>query len=187
MAKTITMPLSILYPPSSSSSPPRYRTRPPTPDLLPPPDRADDVGEVLTPMPDVPKNSKSKPSSTTPTPAAIPMPPTLDAVVDFADLVQLAQNYNTVGGMSWVDGDFNSDFTVDFNDLVLMAQNYNTSLPGGAAPIPGAPIGFDADLARAFAEVPEPGGGGGAIIAACGFALVPRRRRSGNTRMEDGR
>jgi autotransporter-associated beta strand protein len=84
----------------------------------------------------------------------------LDGVVDFNDLVRLAQNYNTTlaGASTWYRGDFNYDGGVDFNDLVRLAQNYNTALPAGVA---GAPVGFEADVARAFAAVPEPGGGGG--------------------------
>jgi hypothetical protein len=44
-------------------------------------------------------------------------------------------------------------------------------------PLPGAPADFSADLAAAFATVPEPST---ALlsIAACGFALSARRRRS---------
>jgi hypothetical protein len=49
--------------------------------------------------------------------------------VDFGDLVLLAQNYNTTGGRTYADGDFNFDHNVDFEDLVLLAQRYNTSLP----------------------------------------------------------
>ena len=116
----------------------------------------------------------------------LPGDATLDAVTDFNDLVKLAQNYNVIGGKSWVDGDFTSDFNVDFNDLVVLAQNYNTSLPGGALPVPGVPPGFDADLAAAFASVPEPGAG--ALLVACGFASLTRRqRRPTKTKIVDGR
>ena len=47
------------------------------------------------------------------------------------------------------------DGVTDFNDLVKLAQNYNTALP--TEPIAGASAVFEADLARAFASVPEPG------------------------------
>ena len=56
-----------------------------------------------------------------------------DRTVDFNDLVKLAQNYNTAGGMTWADGDFTGDGNVDFNDLVMLAQNYNTSFPAPGA------------------------------------------------------
>jgi len=79
----------------------------------------------------------------------------LDGTVDFNDLVKLAQNYNVADGTrTWVGGDFNYDGNTDFNDLVKLAQNYNLALP--SAPIPGASAGFEADLAAAFASVPEP-------------------------------
>jgi hypothetical protein len=53
----------------------------------------------------------------------------LDGVIDFNDLTALAQHYNTVGGMTWADGDFTGDGTVDFNDLVYLSQAYNTGTP----------------------------------------------------------
>ena len=63
-----------------------------------------------------------------------------DRSVDFNDLVKLAQNYNTTGGMTYASGDFNGDGNVDFNDLVILAQHYNSSLPdgGGGSPTPAA-------------------------------------------------
>jgi autotransporter-associated beta strand protein len=98
---------------------------------------------------------------------------TLDGKVDFNDLVKLAQNYNTTG-RTWNGGDFTYDGSTDFNDLVKLAQNYNTALPAAAA-IPGAPANFDQDLARAFAQVPEPGGLG---VMGLAFTALLRRRRS---------
>jgi hypothetical protein len=91
--------------------------------------------------------------------------------------VKLAQNYNTNVSASteswWNHGDFTYDGVTDFNDLVKLAQNYNTALP--SAPIPGASAAFSADLARAFASVPEPGAIGLGGLA--GAALMTRRRR----------
>jgi hypothetical protein len=100
---------------------------------------------------------------------------TLDGVVDFNDLVQLAQNYNVVdGNRLWLTGDFTYDGNTDFNDLVLLAQNYNTALPAGGVPA-GASASFEADLARALASVPEPAG---AALGAVGLgALLSARRR----------
>jgi autotransporter-associated beta strand protein len=100
---------------------------------------------------------------------------TLDGTVDFNDLVKLAQNYNTTLAVDswWNNGDFTYDGTVDFNDLVKLAQNYNTSLPGGA--VPGAPVGFEADLAAAFAAVPEPGAI--ALLGLAGCAVMGGRQR----------
>jgi hypothetical protein len=62
---------------------------------------------------------------------------TRDGIVDFNDLVVIAQNYNTAAN-TFSRGDFNYDGTVAFEDLTLLAQEYNTALPG--APL-SAPLG----------------------------------------------
>jgi probable HAF family extracellular repeat protein len=56
-----------------------------------------------------------------------------DREVDFADLVALAQNYNSSSGADWSQGDFDGDGAVNFSDLVALAQNYNKSLAPTAA------------------------------------------------------
>jgi filamentous hemagglutinin len=100
----------------------------------------------------------------------------LDGVVDFLDLARLAQSYNVVdGSRQWSNGDYNYDGDVDFLDLAQLAQNYNSALPGAA--IAGAPSGFEADLARAFANVPEPSLIGLVGISALGAGR--RRRKPG--------
>jgi hypothetical protein len=105
---------------------------------------------------------------------------TLDGVVDFNDLVKLAQNYNTtvsaITDSWWTRGDFTYDGTTDFNDLVKLAQNYNTALPD--APIPGASVDFQRDLAAAFASVPEPGALPAAALLTGALLTRPRRRRN---------
>ena len=98
----------------------------------------------------------------------------LDGVVDFADLVKLAQNYGTTdGSRDWSTGNSTYDGNVDFNDLVRLAQNYGAALP--AQPIPGASPVFECDLAAAFASAPEPSG---IAIFATLMAGFMRRRRS---------
>jgi fibronectin-binding autotransporter adhesin len=98
----------------------------------------------------------------------------LDGTVDFLDLARLAQSYNvTDGTRQWSTGDVNYDGNTDFLDLAKMAQNYNTALPSAA--IPSASAGFDSDLARAFAAVPEPGAIG--LFSLCGALLMTRRCR----------
>jgi autotransporter-associated beta strand protein len=103
----------------------------------------------------------------------------LDGAVNFTDLVQLAQHYNTNVSATtdswWFNGDFTYDGTVDFTDLVLLAQNYNAVL--FARPIPGAPAEFEADLAAAFASVPEPSSSACALLAGHALCLARRRTR----------
>jgi T5SS/PEP-CTERM-associated repeat protein/autotransporter-associated beta strand protein len=99
----------------------------------------------------------------------------LDSLVDFKDLVRVAQNYNTVGA-DWTRGDFNYDGKVGFQDLVKLAQNYNAALP--AEPIPGAAAGFEDDLVRAFASVPEPSCTTYAALFVWGLARRTRRIRA---------
>ena len=72
-----------------------------------------------------------------------------------------------------MEGDFNYDGNTDFLDLVKLAQNYNTGLP--SEPIPGGSAAFQADLARAFASVPEPSLVG--MLGACALAVGARRRK----------
>jgi hypothetical protein len=96
----------------------------------------------------------------------------LDGAVDFADLVKLAQNYNTVGTAVWTDGDFNYDWAVDFQDLVKLAQNY-TQPPPAMAMAMSADSVFAGDVMVAFAQVPEPGLG----AALVGLAVTLYRRR----------
>ncbi len=95
----------------------------------------------------------------------------MDNFINFADLVRVAQNYGKSGGF-WNDGDFNYDGNVDFADLVALAQHYGQGLPG--EPVPGATPGFDQDLARAFAQVPEPGVT--VFLTITAMTLVRRRR-----------
>ena len=77
-------------------------------------------------------------------------------------------------------GDFNDDGTIDFADLVKLAQNYNTDLNPPAQSITNAPQGFQADLAAAFANVPEPSAL--ALIALAGIAGAAARRRQRDRR-----
>lgn len=103
----------------------------------------------------------------------------LDGAVGFADLVAVAQNYGKNTGLAtWDMGDFNYDGNVGFADLVSVAQNYGDALP--AAPIAGASEGFEADLAAAFASVPEPSMISGLALFVCGLSFRGRRRRCKN-------
>jgi hypothetical protein len=103
----------------------------------------------------------------------------LDSIVNFTDLVTVAQHYGLTGGgnagVNWDTGDFDYNGTVGFSDLVAIAQNYGGTFP--AAPIAGASPDFNADLAAAFASVPEP-----SLLAWIAIATAPllKRRRRAN-------
>jgi hypothetical protein len=100
---------------------------------------------------------------------------TLDGVVNFGDLLALAKHYNAANAQ-WGDGDFDYDGVVNFADLLALAKNYNQAVPTEV--VAGAPAGFEADLAAAFAgAVPEPGVVGGVVAA--GVGLAGRRGRRG--------
>lgn len=74
----------------------------------------------------------------------------LDAKVDFADLLVLAQHYDQTS-TTWLTGDFNADGSTDFADLVTLAQNYSAGVPATAQA--GR---FENDWAHARSLVPEP-------------------------------
>jgi hypothetical protein len=94
----------------------------------------------------------------------------LDRVVNFDDLLLLAQSYGGAG--YWFQGDFNYDGQVSFDDLLDLARQYGTSasleLPAGLSPT----LAQDFALARSL--VPEP------MIAVTLPVLLHRRRRNGN-------
>jgi ELWxxDGT repeat protein len=57
-----------------------------------------------------------------------------DRVVDFADLLVVAKNYNKAGA-TWAEGDFTGDGVVNFADLLVLAKAYNKALPAAPAPV----------------------------------------------------
>jgi hypothetical protein len=96
----------------------------------------------------------------------------LDGVINFQDLVAVAQNYDGTN-RTWFEGDFDGDGVVGFTDLVTIAQRYDQPVPSD----PAFGSSFQADVARAFASVPEPGTigllGGLAL-----FGLGSRKRKN---------
>lgn len=50
-----------------------------------------------------------------------------DRVIDFSDLLIIAQNYGGEGA-TFRQGDFNYDHKVDFDDLLIVAKGYGQSL-----------------------------------------------------------
>ena len=79
----------------------------------------------------------------------IPGDANLDGVVNFSDLLILAQNYG-LQTTHFTQGDFDGDGAVGFSDLLLLAQHYGQGEAGAAT----------------SAAVPEPNGLVGLLIAA---------------------
>jgi autotransporter-associated beta strand protein len=104
----------------------------------------------------------------------------LDGIVNFPDLLLVAQNYGKTG-QDWAHGDFNYDGVVNFPDLLLVAQNYGKQLSAGQlTELPGS---FAAQWQLAQAEilsnptgVPEPSMIGLLFVGA--ITLSARRRRA---------
>ena len=94
----------------------------------------------------------------------------LSGNVNFADLVNLAQNYNGSNKV-WRQGDSDYDGLVNFADLVALAQNYNQT--AAALEAAGLSSSFIADWALAQSLVPEP-----TTLASLGMASLLLRRRS---------
>ena len=93
-----------------------------------------------------------------------------DTVVNFSDLIILAQHYNTVDASQPINvGDFNLDGHVNFDDLIVVAQNYNTS---PAAALEAGGEAFAADWALAQSLVPEP-----TMLFAIGLLAITCRRK----------
>jgi endonuclease/exonuclease/phosphatase family metal-dependent hydrolase len=104
---------------------------------------------------------------------------TLDGIVNFPDLLVVAQNYGKTG-MDWSQGDFNYDGIVNFPDLLLVAQNYGKQL--STSQLAELPTSFAAQWQLAESEihdanVPEPAGTSLLVIGAGAF-LTRRRRAS---------
>ena len=97
-----------------------------------------------------------------------------DNVVDFADLLTLAKNYNKSGDgtVFWESGDFNFDWTVNFDDLLTLAKNYTGTTAGASSE--NLDSTFASDWVLAESLVPEP------ASLCSGMLILPtlaRRRR----------
>lgn len=95
----------------------------------------------------------------------------LNGIVNFADLLTLAQNYNLTG--DWRQGDANYDGVIAFDDLLSLAQNYGGSL--SLVELSGFSNSFQSDLKLALSMAPEPAAG---ALAALSVGALGRRRRS---------
>jgi hypothetical protein len=105
---------------------------------------------------------------------------TLDGIVNFPDLLVVAQNYGKTG-QDWAEGDFNYDGVVNFPDLLLVAQNYGKQL--SANQLAQLPSSFasqwqlaEAEIAAQPTAVPEPATT--SLLAIGAFGLLARRRRN---------
>lgn len=96
----------------------------------------------------------------------------IDGVVNFDDLLVVAQNYGLSSGANWRTGDFSGEGAVTFDDLLAVAQHYSA----GALSVDQAQnVGTEVDSAFAVAlsMVPEPGL---FIFAAAAGPVLSRRR-----------
>jgi autotransporter-associated beta strand protein len=96
----------------------------------------------------------------------------LDRSVDFADLLVLAQNYDTTGRFWW-QGDVDYDGAVGFSDLLGLAQNYEAQA-------------IVSDWASARALVPEPGTAAALAAAMAMWVRRPWRQRRFADRQANG-
>lgn len=71
----------------------------------------------------------------------------LDGVIDFEDLLRLAQSYGG-SNLVWDQGDFNYDGVVDFSDLLRLAQGYGQTAVRGSTQSPSA----RSDFGRYFSQ-----------------------------------
>lgn len=95
----------------------------------------------------------------------------LDQLINFDDLLALAQNYGTAG--TWARGDFNGDMAVSFDDLLVLAQNYGFQTVTGEAT--GSAFWTDVSRVQAMGYVvPEPATLMTGLFAG---AVMCRRRR----------
>jgi hypothetical protein len=98
----------------------------------------------------------------------------LDGTVTIADFIDLASNFNRIGGATWQMGDVNYDGSVTISDFIDLASNFNQSVAGDALPISAQDAAMLADFAAA--NVPEPEAAAGLACAAMAVRL--RRRRA---------
>ncbi len=91
-------------------------------------------------------------------------------IVNFDDLLKLAQNYEGAGIDQWSDGDFDLNGAVNFDDLLSLAQSYDS----GAIVNGQLSRGFEADWALAQRLVPEPT----LVSLSAAIGLFCRRRRN---------
>lgn len=123
----------------------------------------------------IPETSNSFGAALLWVPHRVPGDANFDGTVGFDDLEIVARNYGKSNPeFGWVDGDFLDEGRVGFDDLLMVARNYGAGTPTTSQLAQLDPA-FRADVARAFAEVPEPSSS--ALILASVIALSMGRRR----------
>jgi fibronectin-binding autotransporter adhesin len=82
----------------------------------------------------------------------------LDGTVTISDFIDLASNFNRLGGATWQMGDVNYDGSVTISDFIDLASNFNQSVSGDALPTSDADASMLAEFATAngASAVPEP-------------------------------
>ncbi len=100
----------------------------------------------------------------------------LDGIVTISDFIDLASNFNHIGGATWQMGDVNYDGSVAISDFIDVARNFNQSVSGEALPISDAEAAMLAEFAaeNGVSYVPEPTW---LPMIAAAMALLPTRRR----------
>jgi autotransporter-associated beta strand protein len=97
----------------------------------------------------------------------------LNGIVNFDDLLALAQNYGA-SSKTWSQGDSNYDGSVGFDDLLKLAQNYGATLLTSGEILTDAQVAqsFEAHWALALSIVPEPT----TLGLLGGLSMLSRRR-----------
>jgi hypothetical protein len=63
----------------------------------------------------------------------------LDRVVNSADAILLARNYQIPGRTNWNQGNFNYDTTINSADSAILQKHFNTTATGSAVPATSSP------------------------------------------------
>src|SRR6185503_12116381 len=101
----------------------------------------------------------------------------LDGTVTISDFIDLASNFNHIGGSTWQMGDVNYDGSVTISDFIDLASNFNQSVSGDALPISAGESAMLAQFAadHGASAVPEPAS---LSLFALAASILRHRRQS---------